>query len=176
MVARMDARQGPFDEFAIATALLTRLPVGAATPADGAIAAAGWAFPLVGAGIGALCGLAFLVAQLTGCGNAVAALLAVAAGIALTGALHEDGLADTADGFGGGSGRDDKLAIMHDSRLGSFGGVALILSIGLRGAALATMGGPIHVALALIAAHAASRGALPAHDRAWLPSSRMPSL
>src|SRR6476646_3746217 len=92
MVALMDARQGPFDEFAIATALLTRLPVGAAVPADGAIAASGWAFPLVGAGIGALCALAFLVAQLAGCGNAVAALLAVAAGIALTGALHEDGL------------------------------------------------------------------------------------
>ena len=170
MVARMDARQGPFDEFAIATALLTRLPVGAAVPADGAIAASGWAFPLVGAGIGALCALAFVVAQLTGCGNAVAGLLAVAAGIALTGALHEDGLADTADGFGGGRGRDDKLAIMHDSRLGSFGGVALILSIGLRGAALAAIGEPIHAALALVAAHAASRGALPVLMRVLAPA------
>src|SRR5689334_14895225 len=136
MVAGMDARRGPFDEFAIATALLTRLPVGAAVPADGAIAASGWAFPLVGAGIGGLCALAFLAAGLAGCSNAVAALLAVAAGIALTGAFHEDGLADTADGFGGGSGRDEKLAIMRDSRLGSFGGVALILSIGLRAAAI----------------------------------------
>src|SRR5450759_159385 len=94
MVARMDARQGPFDEFAIATQLLTRLPVGAGVPAEGAIAASGWAFPLVRAGIGALAALAFLAAQLAGCGNAVAALLAVAAGLALTGALHEDGLAD----------------------------------------------------------------------------------
>jgi adenosylcobinamide-GDP ribazoletransferase len=170
MVARMDARQGPFDEFAIATQLLTRLPVGAAVPAEGAIAASGWAFPLVGAGIGALCALAFLVAQLAGCGNAVAALLAVAAGLALTGALHEDGLADTADGFGGGSGRDAKLAIMHDSRLGSFGGVALILSIGLRAAALAAIGEPIHAGLALIAAHAASRGALPALMRVLAPA------
>jgi adenosylcobinamide-GDP ribazoletransferase len=170
MVARMDARQGPFDEFAIATALLTRLPVGAAVPADGAVAAAGWAFPLVGAGIGALCAVAFLVAQLGGCGNAVAALLSVAGGLALTGALHEDGLADTVDGFGGGTGRDDKLAIMRDSRLGSFGGIALILSIGLRGAALATIGEPIHAALALVAAHAVSRGALPALMRVLAPA------
>jgi adenosylcobinamide-GDP ribazoletransferase len=170
MVARMDARQGPFDEFAIATALLTRLPVGAAVPADGAVAAAGWAFPLVGAGIGALCAVAFLVAQLGGCGNAVAALLSVAGGLALTGAVHEDGLADTVDGFGGGTGRDDKLAIMRDSRLGSFGGIALILSIGLRGAALATIGEPIHAALALVAAHAVSRGALPALMRVLAPA------
>jgi adenosylcobinamide-GDP ribazoletransferase len=170
MVARMDARQGPFDEFAVATQLLTRLPVGAAVAAEGAIAAAGWAFPLVGAGIGGLCALAFVAAQLAGCGNVVAALLAVAAGLALTGALHEDGLADTADGFGGGSGRDEKLAIMRDSRLGSFGGVALILSIGLRGAALATIGEPIHAALALIAAHAASRGALPVLMRVLAPA------
>ena len=166
----MDARRGPFDEFAIATQLLTRLPVGAALPADGAIAAAGWAFALVGAGIGALCALAFVVAEALGCGTAVAALLAVAAGIAVTGAFHEDGLADTADGFGGGSGRDDKLAIMRDSRLGSFGGVALILSIGLRAAALAAIGEPIHAALALIAAHAASRGALPALMRVLAPA------
>ena len=157
----MDARRGPFDEFAIATALLTRLPVGAAAPAEGAIAASGWAFPLVGAGIGALCALAFLVAQLAGCGTAVAALIAVAAGLALTGALHEDGLADTADGFGGGSDRADKLAIMHDSRHGTYGVVALVLSIGLRAAALGTIGDPVHAGLALVAAHAASRGALP---------------
>ncbi len=66
MFAPMDARRGPFDEFAIATAVLTRLPVGVAPPADGAIAASGWAFPLVGAGVGALAALAFLVAELLG--------------------------------------------------------------------------------------------------------------
>jgi adenosylcobinamide-GDP ribazoletransferase len=157
----LDARRGPFDEFAVATALLTRLPVGAAAPAEGAISASGWAFPLVGAGIGALCALAFLVAQLAGCGTAVAALLAVAGGLALTGALHEDGLADTADGFGGGTGRADKLAIMHDSRHGTYGVAALVLSIGVRAAALGMIGDPVHAGLALVAAHAASRGALP---------------
>ena len=170
MLARMDARSGPFDQFTTATALLTRLPVGGAAPADGAIAAAGWAFPLVGAGIGAICALAFFIAELLGCGDAPAALLAVAAGLALTGAFHEDGLADTADGFGGGNGREEKLRIMRDSRQGSFGVVALVLSIGLRTAALGTIGGPILAGLALIAAHATSRGVLPALMRILAPA------
>jgi adenosylcobinamide-GDP ribazoletransferase len=170
MFAHMDAPRGPFDEFAIATAVLTRLPVGAALPGDGAIAAAGWAFPLVGAGIGGLAALAFLVAELGGCGSAPAALIALAAGLAVTGALHEDGLADTADGFGGGRSREDKLAIMRDSRHGTFGVLALVLSVGLRAAALGTIGEPIRAGLALIAAHAASRGALPALMRILMPA------
>ncbi len=170
MFAPMDAPRGLFDEFAIAAAVLTRLPVGVALPAEGAIAAAGWAFPLVGAGIGVLAALAFLIAELLGCGSAPAALIALAAGLALTGALHEDGLADTADGFGGGSSREEKLAIMHDSRHGSFGVLALVLSIGLRTAALGTIGEPIHAGLALIAAHAASRGALPPLMRILAPA------
>jgi adenosylcobinamide-GDP ribazoletransferase len=170
MVARMEGRGGPFDQFVTAAALLTRLPVGAAAPEDGAIATASWAFPLVGAGIGALAALAFLAAELLGCGGAAAALIALAAGLAITGALHEDGLADTADGFGGGHDRDDKLAIMRDSRIGSFGVIALVLSLGLRAAALATLGDPIHAGLALIAAHAASRGALPPLMRVLAPA------
>jgi adenosylcobinamide-GDP ribazoletransferase len=170
MFARMDAPRGPFDEFAIATAVLTRLPVGVALPEDGTIAAAGWAFPLVGAGIGGLGALAFLVAELLGCGSAPAALIAIATGIAVTGAFHEDGLADTADGFGGGRSREAKLAIMRDSRHGTFGILALVLSIGLRAAALGTIGEPIRAGLALIAAHAASRGALPALMRILAPA------
>ena len=158
----MDARRGLFDEFAIAMAVLTRLPVGIEAESEpGAIAASGWAFPLVGAGVGGLVALAFFVAELLGCGGAVAASLALLTGIALTGAFHEDGLADTADGFGGGRDREAKLAIMRDSRHGSFGILALVFSVGLRAAALATLGDPIHAGLALVAAHAASRGALP---------------
>jgi len=170
MVARMDAPRGPFDEFAIATAVLTRLPVGVAPTAEGEIAAAGWAFPLVGAGIGAIAALGFLAVEILGCGSAAAAVLAVAAGLAVTGAFHEDGLADTADGFGGGRSRDEKLAIMRDSRHGSFGIIALVLSIGLRAAALGTIGDPICAGLALIAAHAASRGALPPLMRILAPA------
>jgi adenosylcobinamide-GDP ribazoletransferase len=166
----MSGLRGPFDEFVIATAVLTRLPIGAPLPADGAVAASGWAFPLVGGGIGALCAMAFLAAELLGCGNAVAALLAVAAGLAVTGALHEDGLADVADGFGGGADRAAKLAIMRDSRHGTFGIVVLVLSITLRAAALATIGDPIHAGLVLVAAHAASRGALPLAMRLLRPA------
>src|ERR1051325_6452372 len=62
----MDARRGPFDDFAIATAVLTRLPVGTAATEDGTIAAAGWAFPLVGAGGGAVAAVGFLLAGLLG--------------------------------------------------------------------------------------------------------------
>ena len=75
--------------------------------------------------------------------------------------MHEDGLADTADGFGGGHTREEKLAIMRDSRQGSYGIIALIVTIGLRAVALTAIGDPIEAALALIAAHAASRAALP---------------
>jgi adenosylcobinamide-GDP ribazoletransferase len=158
----MDARRGPFDDFAIATAVLTRLPVGAAVSADGTIGAAGWAFPLVGAGIGALAALAFLFAELLGLGPAPAAFLALAASIVITGAFHEDGLADTADGLIGGHDREQKLTIMRDSRHGTYGVLAIVLSIGLRAAALGSIGGPIHAGLALLAAHSFSRGALPA--------------
>jgi adenosylcobinamide-GDP ribazoletransferase len=172
---RAAARRGPFDDFAVAAGLLTRLPIGAAAGEAGAIAAAGWAFPLVGAGIGGLCALAFVAAEGFGLGPPLAALLALAAGLALTGALHEDGLADTADGLGGGNSREEKLAIMRDSRQGSFGILALVLSLGLRAAALAAIGDPIHAALALVAAHAASRGVLPPLMRA-LPPARTDGL
>ena len=154
----------------MATAVLTRLPVGVAATADGAVAAAGWAFPLVGAGIGALCAVAFFAAGLVGLADAPAAVLALAVGLGVTGAFHEDGLADTADGFGGGRDRAEKLAIMRDSRHGTYGIVALVLSVGLRGAALATIGDPIHAGLALVAAHAASRGALPPLMRLLQPA------
>lgn len=166
----MKAPRGPFDDFAVATALLTRLPTGTTEIEEGAIAAAGWAFPLVGAGIGALTALAFFIAELLGCGAGVAALLAVLAGLAITGALHEDGLADTVDGFGGGRSRDDKLRIMRDSRHGSFGILALVVGVALRTAALAAIGDAIHVGLALVAAHAVSRGALPLPMRFLAPA------
>jgi adenosylcobinamide-GDP ribazoletransferase len=157
----MDARRGPFDDFAVATTVLTRLPVGVTAAEPGAVAAAAWAFPLVGAGIGALCAFAYFVAGLCGLDGPLAALLAIGAGLAITGAFHEDGLADTTDGFGGGRTREEKLAIMRDSRQGTFGILALVLSIGLRGAALISLGDPIHAGLALVAAHVVSRAGLP---------------
>ena len=156
----MDARRGLIDEFVIAAGVLTRFPLAVEAVEPGAIAASGWAFPLVGGGIGALCAVAFFMAGLLGLPLSAAALLTVAASLAATGALHEDGLADTADGFGGND-RERKLAIMRDSAHGTYGIVALVLSIGLRAVAIAAIRDPVFVGLALIAAHAASRAALP---------------
>src|SRR5579872_1158341 len=151
MVAAMAKRAGIFGQFLLATAVLTRLPVAprdanmleGAAAGEGAVAMASWAFPAVGAGIGMIAALVMFVAASFGLGEAPAALLALVAAGLVTGALHEDGLADTADGFGGGRTRDEKLAIMRDSRQGTYGIIALILSIGLRAVALASIPGPI---------------------------------
>src|SRR5262249_24109541 len=91
-------------------------------------------------------------------------------GLAVTGALHEDGLADTADGLLGGRDREEKLAIMRDSRHGTFGVVALVLSMLLRAAALASIGEAIHAGLALGAAHSGSRAARPLAMRVLAPA------
>src|SRR5256885_8415582 len=102
MVAGMDARRGLFDEFAISMAVLTRLPVGGAGQDEpGAIGASGWAFPLVGAGVGGVVAVAFFVAEALGCGSTVAAGLAVLARIWLTRAVHQDRPARTPGGLGG---------------------------------------------------------------------------
>jgi adenosylcobinamide-GDP ribazoletransferase len=159
-----------FDQFLLATMVLTRLPVAASTE-DIAVADASWAFPAVGAGIGMIAAFVLFAASTLGLGAAAAALLALFVSVLVTGALHEDGLADTADGFGGGRDREHKLAIMRDSRHGTYGILALIFSIGLRAAALVAIGSPIEAGLSLIAAHAASRGALPVIMR-WLEPAR----
>jgi adenosylcobinamide-GDP ribazoletransferase len=162
--------RGMFSGFATATAFFTRIPVAAPASHVEPLADAVWAFPLVGAGIGGVAAFAFLLAQLLGLGDWPAAVLAVLAGIVLTGALHEDGLADTADGLIGGQDRDQRLAIMRDSRHGTFGVVAIVLSMLLRAAALADIGEPIYAGLALIATHAASRAALPCAMLALAPA------
>jgi adenosylcobinamide-GDP ribazoletransferase len=165
MIAR-----GVFAGFAVATAFFTRIPVPTSACRPERVADAAWAFPLVGAGIGGVVAFAFFLAQLFGLGDWPAAALAVLAGTVLTGALHEDGLADTADGLIGGHDRDQRLIIMRDSRHGTFGVVAIVFSVLLRAAALAGIGEPIYAGLALIAAHAASRAALPYAMRAMVPA------
>jgi adenosylcobinamide-GDP ribazoletransferase len=151
------------DDCVIAAAFLTRLPVWRWVEVpSGDLHRAMRAFPLVGLLVGAIGAAAYRVATALGVPVPAAALLAVLATVLATGALHEDGLADTADGFGGGRDREAKLAIMRDSRTGAFGALALIFSIGLRAAALAAIARPNAVAEALIAAHAGSRALLPA--------------
>jgi adenosylcobinamide-GDP ribazoletransferase len=94
-------------------------------------------------------------------GALAAALLATAATAWLTGAFHEDGLADTADGLGGSATRERALTIMKDSRIGSYGAVALVLALGLKVALLALLAGrgASLAAAALLAAHVLSRWA-----------------
>lgn len=114
-------------------------------------------FALVGVGVGCASAAVFLLASHIW-GSPLAAILAVAASVIVTGALHEDGLADTADAFGGGWTVEKRLAIMKDSRIGSYGAIALGFSILLRIAALATLS-PWEGAAALVAAHATARAA-----------------
>lgn len=151
-------RPGLAAGFAVAAAFLTVIPV--ADPTARPLAGSIWAFPLVGAGIGGVAAVAFVLAQLAGLGDWPAALLAVLAGLLATGALHEDGLADAADGLFGGDDRERRLMIMRDSRHGTFAVLALVLSVGLRAAALAEIGEVVRAGLALVAAHAASRALL----------------
>jgi adenosylcobinamide-GDP ribazoletransferase len=127
-------------------------------------------FPLVGAAVGVAAGAVLLFAHGLGLPPLVAAFVALAALVVLTGALHEDGLGDVADGFGGGRTPDDKLRIMRDSRVGTYGVVAIVFSLALRAAAVAALPAVLGAA-AIIAAAALSRAMLPAILR-WLPSVR----
>ncbi len=121
--------------------------------AKGELSRALWAAPVVGAVVGGLVGAAvYGFAHSLHIPPLPAAALAVAATAAVTGALHEDGLADVADGFGGGATRERKLDIMRDSRIGTYGVCALMLSFMLRVGALASLGDPASVAAALICA------------------------
>lgn len=137
-------------------AFLTRLPIRLETPLPLAAAVPG--FPLAGALVGGIAAVMLSVALWLGVPALPAALLAVGASIAATGALHEDGLADSADGLFSGKPRERVLEIMRDSRIGTFGALALILSVGLRAGSLAVLADG---AAALVAVHALSRGWLP---------------
>jgi adenosylcobinamide-GDP ribazoletransferase len=154
-------------------AFCTLLPLDrtGAAPGQGEVASASWAFPVAGALVGGAGGLAYWLAFRFGLPPGPAAAVALAATLALTGCLHEDGLADTADGFGSGGSRERQLAIMRDSRIGTYGACALVMSLLLRWSALAVLADPVHVLLALTAAHASARGALPAFMRV-IPAAR----
>ncbi|WP_407184131.1 adenosylcobinamide-GDP ribazoletransferase [Bradyrhizobium centrosematis] len=163
MMARAGLLKDIFADLRMAASFVTILPVASSKPAgDGAVARATWALPVAGLLVGLAGALVYKVAIRFGLTPNLAALLALAATALITGALHEDGLADTADGLGGGRTRERKLEIMRDSRIGTYGVCALILSFGLRWSALATIANPFAVTLALCAAHAAARAGVPA--------------
>src|SRR5260370_14007807 len=146
-------------------AFCTRLPIGDAAPAGSDVARASWALPIAGAAVGAIAALVYAIAGALALSPPVAAALALAAATAVTGALHEDGLAHTADRFCGGKDRETKLAIMRDSRVGTYGACALVLSFLLRWSSLATIAHPYAVTVALIASHISARASLPVFMR-----------
>ena len=157
-------------EVQVALMLLTRLPAGRLRGDVPGLGAAAWAYPLAGVPVGGIIAGVMVAGRWAGWTPAVAAGLALGAGLLATGALHEDGLADVADGFGGGQTRAAKLEIMKDSRLGSYGAIALGLGLGLRWLLLAGQAPGAVVALAV-----ASRAAM-VPVLALLPAARADGL
>lgn len=140
--------------FRFAWAFLTRLP-GGAHPEDARQLGRSvpW-FPVVGVALGLLLG-AVHVGLIEVVSAPLAAILTVLLGVMATGAFHEDGLADTADALGGFT-PQRRLAIMKDSRVGTFGALALIFSVLLRVLALSALGG-LDGVFAIVLAHAVGR-------------------
>ena len=148
-------------ELKASLAFCTRLPFARTSPQTvKALADAAWALPVAGLVIGLIGALIYALAHRLGLPAWPAATLSVAATLLITGALHEDGLADTADGFGGGTSREQKLDIMHDSRTGAYGVCALVLSLSLRIGVLASFADAYAILWALVASHCAARAAM----------------
>jgi adenosylcobinamide-GDP ribazoletransferase len=131
-----------------AFAFLTRVPVGGFPYADGDWKWAAAHAPLVGLVVGGVVGLIDRV--LLPVGSLPAAFLALGASMLITGAFHEDGLADTSDALGGAYDPARVLVILKDSRIGSFGGAALVVSIGARAALIAELGTRAPWSLAIV--------------------------
>ena len=157
-----DTLQKLMTDLRIGISLCTRLPIGSAEAiGEGDVARASWTFPIAGLLVGLAGALVYALAIRVNVAAQPAAALTLAATLLFTGAMHEDGLADTADGLGGNS-REGKLEIMRDSRIGTFGACALAISLLVRWSTLADIAEPRFVAVALICAHVAARACVPA--------------
>lgn len=152
------------EEFGLAVGLLTRFPLPDFTVSDTAtIASALWAYPLAGAMVGTASGAVYWLAVQAGFGVTASVLLAMGAALLAAGGLHEDGLGDFWDGLGGGASQEAKLVIMRDSRIGTYGVLALVLTLALQTTFLVSLqhyAGAGKVVAALIAAESAARGAM----------------
>lgn len=158
----------------LALVLLTRVPCGSLRSPVPTLASAAWAFPLAGFLVGLIAAGVMGAALALGLSPPVAAGLGLGAQIMATGALHEDGLADICDGFWGGAAPERRLQIMRDSRIGSYGTVGLILTLGLRWLGMAALA-EMQAVGALIAVAMASRVA-PVALMGWLPAARADGL
>lgn len=139
---------------------------------DGTVSRAVRAFPLAGLVLALPAGLLLWLLLEWEAEPLLAALIGLSVMTLLSGALHEDGLADTADGFGGGRDTENVLSIMKDSRIGSYGVIALILSFGLRATALAALAHDSLTlpALAVLSAATLSRALMVFHWHALPPA------
>ncbi|MFB2551680.1 adenosylcobinamide-GDP ribazoletransferase [Ensifer soli] len=151
-----------------------RVPARAFEGFDGRYVRTARAFPVAGLAIALPPALLAIILVAMGAAPLFAATAAVALSVIVTGALHEDGLADTADGIGGGRDRERALMIMKDSRIGTYGTLSLVLALALRISALAgafAALGPVAAGAGLLAAAALSRAAMVWH---WhhLPPAR----
>ena len=144
----------PIAELVGALRFLTRLPIPfARTISPVPLQQSMRLFPFVGAVLGAAQGFVLFMAFKLGVPALLSACIACTLAVLITGALHEDGLADTADGFGGGKDREQRLLIMRDSRIGTYGTVALILAFMIRVTALeALLNQPLPIILTMCAA------------------------
>jgi adenosylcobinamide-GDP ribazoletransferase len=159
-------------ELAHCLAFLTRIPLPANLPFElPALNQAMRHFPVIGALVGCLTALVVCLSLALGLPSFIAATLGIAVTVALTGGLHEDGLADTADGFGG-SGKDRKLAIMRDSRIGTYGVLALVFTILLKVQAMSVVTAQPAWA---IAAELAAIGAFSRALMVWLMRTSLPA-
>lgn len=170
------ARTGfsPLRDVALVLTFLTRLPLPYPSRTTRTLAQASWAFPFAGVIVGGVGGGVYFFVTVLGAHHLISVSLGLAAMALLSGALHEDGLADVADGFGGGATKDRKLEIMHDSNIGTYGVLALLFAVGLRIAALMTISivTDIHATFVTIVAMAVfTRGLLPS-VMAGLPHAR----
>ena len=150
-----------FNDIMVALSLLTRLPIHVSADAFKRAHKAVWAYGVAGLawaicvwGVSTLC-------MIFGLAPSVAAGFGLVSGMIITGAMHEDGLADCADGFWGSWERERRLKIMRDSRLGVYGSLALIVSTGLRWELIATILEGENSFLGLLLAGMLARSVLP---------------
>ncbi len=144
----------------LALSFFTRLPIGNRDFGNLSLSQSAVAFPIAGAIIGALNGEFYLAMQHIGITSSISAWLTIFFGVILTGAMHEKGLAGSADAITAGQNRDEKLAVMRSRIIGTYGVIALIIMISLKANVIADFPGNFSTILIFIAASGCSHAFL----------------
>ena len=128
-----------FKDILLSVSFLTRIPISKDLLFERSLMDAAWSFPLIGGLVGFLGGMVALLLSYFNISPIIISFLTIGAIILLTGGLHEEGLADTADGFGINKNPEDKINIMRDSQIGVYGTLALIIAISVKAVALSEL-------------------------------------